>query len=271
MLISFSVETESYYITSPSLRHMRGRLERNRPRLTAFGRAQDFLPFLPRRFLLIGGKRCDLYLAPCLCFRRYATRARASAFSFSSAAFFSAARRLIASIVSSLCGIAIVSTPPTGFAPRRFSYPPATVVIYCGNHVCPCSPSLLFFSFASSLLAPSLRLYHTAALFKRHLPSNFIRQPAQLFADALGLFLVTMHDGILKRCAAEATLRRGDSPTANPKGAQASARVKSLDRPCLIVSLRHRHSLYYTFSTQPTWYVHISSISQLLVITTYHK
>jgi hypothetical protein len=44
-----------------------------------------------------------------------------------------------------------------------------------------------------------VKLYHTAALFKHHLPSNFIRQPAQLFADALGLFVVTMHDGILKR------------------------------------------------------------------------
>ena len=76
-----------------------------------------------------------------------------------------------------------------------------------------------------------MKLYHTAALFKRHLPSNFIRQPAQLFADAFGLFLVTMHDGILERCAAEAMLRRGDSPTANPKGAQASVGVKSLDRP----------------------------------------
>ena len=32
----------------------------------------------------------------------------------------------------------------------------------------------------------------------RHLPSNFIRQLAQLFADAFGLFLVTMHDGIFK-------------------------------------------------------------------------
>ena len=46
-----------------------------------------------------------------------------------------------------------------------------------------------------------MKLYHIAALFKHHLPSNFIRQPAQLFADALGLFLVTIHDGILKRDA----------------------------------------------------------------------
>ena len=85
----------------------------------------------------------------------------------------------------------------------------------------------------------------------QHLPSNRFRQPAQLFADALGLFLVIMHDGILKRCAAEATLRRGDSPTANPKGAQASAGVKSLDRLYRVVSLRHRHSLYSTISTPP--------------------
>lgn len=46
-----------------------------------------------------------------------------------------------------------------------------------------------------------VKLYHTAAIFKRHMPSNFIRHPAQLFADAFGLFLVTMHDGILKRDA----------------------------------------------------------------------
>ena len=44
-----------------------------------------------------------------------------------------------------------------------------------------------------------VKLYHTAALFKHHLPSTFIRQPAQFFADAFGLFLATMHDGILKQ------------------------------------------------------------------------
>jgi len=54
----------------------------------------------------------------------------------------------------------------------------------------------------------------------RHLPSNFIRQPAQLFADTLGLFLVTMHDGILEQG------------------------VKSLDRLYRVISLRHRHFLY---------------------------
>ena len=32
----------------------------------------------------------------------------------------------------------------------------------------------------------------------RHPPSNFIRQLAQLLAEALGLFLVSMHDGIFK-------------------------------------------------------------------------
>ena len=57
----------------------------------------------------------------------------------------------------------------------------------------------LFHVISSSLLARTLKLYHTAALSKRHLPSNFIRQLAQLFADALDLFLVTMHDGILKQ------------------------------------------------------------------------
>ena len=61
---------------------------------------------------------------------------------------------------------------------------------------------------------------------------------------------------------AEVTLRRGDSPTANPKifaeakpslrsrsleqCAQASAGVKSLDRLYRVVSLQHRHSLYST-------------------------
>jgi hypothetical protein len=39
-----------------------------------------------------------------------------------------------------------------------------------------------------------VKLYHTAALFKRHLPSNLIRQFAQLLADAFGIFLVIMHD-----------------------------------------------------------------------------
>ena len=60
--------------------------------------------------------------------------------------------------------------------------------------------SNLFHVFSPSLLTLTLKSYHTAALFKHHLPSNFIRQLAQLFADTLGLFLVTMHDGLLKRC-----------------------------------------------------------------------
>ena len=109
-----------------------------------------------------------------------------------------------------------------------------------------CLCPICFTSFHLHSLPLTLKLYHTAALFKHHLPSTFIRQPAQFFADAFGLFLVTMHDGILERCAAEATLRRGDSPTANPKisaeakpslrsrsleqCAQASAGVQSLDR-----------------------------------------
>ena len=63
--------------------------------------------------------------------------------------------------------------------------------------VCPC-PICFKFSHLHSLPL-MVRLYHTAALFKRHLPSNFIRQLAQLFTDAFGLFLVTMHDGILKQ------------------------------------------------------------------------
>ena len=61
-----------------------------------------------RRFVRakIGGQRFNLHLA---------AHTRASAFFFSSSAFFSAARRLIASIVLSLCGIAIVSTPPSSY------------------------------------------------------------------------------------------------------------------------------------------------------------
>jgi hypothetical protein len=51
-----------------------------------------------------------------------------------------------------------------------------------------------------------VKLYHTATLFKRHLPSNFIRHPAQLFADAFGLFLVIMHDGILERDASSCSI-----------------------------------------------------------------
>ncbi len=80
----------------------------------------------------------------------------------------------------------------------------------------------LFHVFASSLLALTLESYHTAAPFKRHLLSNSIRQPAQLLADALGLFLVVMHDGMFKQG------------------------VKSLDRLYRVVSPRHRHSLYST-------------------------
>ena len=56
----------------------------------------------------------------------------------------------------------------------------------------------LFHVFSSSLLALTWKLYHTAALFKRHPPSNFIRQLAQLLAEALGLGFVAMHDGIFK-------------------------------------------------------------------------
>ena len=58
-----------------------------------------------RRFVRakIGGQRFNLHLA---------AHTRASDFFFSPSAFFSAARRLIASIVSPLCGIAIVSTLP---------------------------------------------------------------------------------------------------------------------------------------------------------------
>ncbi|MBQ6327792.1 MAG: hypothetical protein IJI35_02145 [Kiritimatiellae bacterium] len=56
-------------------------------------------------------------------------------------------------------------------------------------------------------------------------PLNLFRQLTQFGAEAVGLGFVVVLDGILKRCAVEATLRRGDSPTANPKGAQASAQV----------------------------------------------
>ena len=80
----------------------------------------------------------------------------------------------------------------------------------------------LFHVFSSSLLALTWKLYHTAALFKRHLPSDFIRQLAQLFAETCGLFLASMHESILKQG------------------------VKSLDRLYRVISLRHRHSLYST-------------------------
>lgn len=83
------------------------------------------------------------------------------------------------------------------------------------NHlVAQCIPRAIYLCpicFTSSHLHSlplMVKLYHTAAIFKRHMPSNFIRQLAQLLADALSLFLVTMHDGILKRYAAEATLRQ---------------------------------------------------------------
>jgi len=114
---------------------------RSQPRFTALERTQDFLPSLPSRFLLVGGKRCDRQLALCTCFRRYAARARASALFFSSAAFFSAARRLIASIVlvrrslgvggSSLCRIAIVSTPSFLLHQWGLSFSPLLVNISC--------------------------------------------------------------------------------------------------------------------------------------------
>ena len=64
-----------------------------------------------------------------------------------------------------------------------------------------------------------------------HLPSNRFCQLAQLFADALGLFLVIMHDGILEQG------------------------VKSLDRLYRVVSLRHRHRLYFIISTPSMGFV----------------
>ena len=60
-------------------------------------------------------------------------------------------------------------------------------------------------------------------------------QLAQLLAEALGLFLVIMHDGILKQG------------------------VKSLDRLNRVVPLRHRPSLYSTTSTPPMGSVPLSS------------
>ena len=49
-------------------------------------------------------------------------------------------------------------------------------------------------------------LYHTAAPIYRYLPSNLIRQLAQFFAEAFGLFRVPMHNGILKQRAGHAVL-----------------------------------------------------------------
>ena len=88
--------------------------------------------------------------------------------------------------------------------------------------ICPCP--ICFTSSHLHSLPLMMKLYHTAALFKHHLPSNFIRQLAQLFADTLGLFLVIMHDGILKQGAW-------------PAVAHARRRLKSLDRP-IVLALR---------------------------------
>ena len=95
-LPSLKWKTQLYYQTHSSVRW-------TKTWFAGVERAQDFLLFLPRRFLLIGGQRFNLHLA---------APPRASAFFFSSSAFFSAARRLISSITLSLCGIAIATTPP---------------------------------------------------------------------------------------------------------------------------------------------------------------
>ena len=77
----------------------------------------------------------------------------------------------------------------------------------------------------------------------RHLPSNFIRQLAQLLAETCGLFLASMHESILKQG------------------------VKSLDRPYRIVSLRHRHSLYSTIFTPPMGSVPLASLQKSILMT----
>ena len=104
------------------------------------------------------------------------------------------------------------------------------------------SPSLLT---AHGEIVPHCRALQTPSAVRLH-PSACA---APRGCDRLGLFLVTMHDGILDRCAAEAMLQRGDSSTANPKGAQASAGVKPLNRLYHVISLRHRHSFYSTIFT----------------------
>ena len=85
-----------------------------------------------------------------------------------------------------------------------------------------CLCPICFTSSHLHSLPLTLKFYHTAALFKHHLSSDFIRQFAQLLADAFVLFLVTMHDGILKQGAW-------------PAVAHARRRLKSLDRPIVLV------------------------------------
>ena len=104
-----------------------------------------------------------------------------------------------ASLLLPLC--AFCDFPMAAFTPADSAN---SICILSAICLCP----ICFTSSHLHSLPLMMKLDHTAALFKRHLPSNFIRQPAQLFADAFGLFLVTMHDGILERCAAEATLRQ---------------------------------------------------------------
>ena len=73
-----------------------------------------------------------------------------------------------------------------------------------------------------------------------HLPSNLVRQLAKLGADALGLFLVSIHDGILKQGAW-------------PAVAHARRRLKSLDRLYRVVSLLHRHCYSSHTLTAYSW------------------
>ena len=98
-----------------------------------------------------------------------------------------------------------------------------------------------------------VKLYHTAALLKRRLPSNFIRQPAQLFADAFGLFLVTMHDRILKQSAWPTVARSAKedrlsaaSPLSLPH------HFYSTNGVYLPRLLRHRHSHYSPNGVRPS-------------------
>ena len=97
-----------------------------------------------------------------------------------------------ASLLLPLC--AFCDFPMAAFTPADSAN---SICILSAICLCP----ICFTSSHLHSLPLMMKLYHTAALFKRHLPSNFIRQPAQLFADAFGLFLVTMHDGILERDA----------------------------------------------------------------------
>ena len=106
------------------------------------------------------------------------------------------------------------STPATGKMPVVPVVPPVPIAVR-GTSTAPSRPS-------DVRPAPSDRGTSAAP------QSDLVRQLAKLGADALGLFLVAVHNGILKQG------------------------IKSLDRLNRIVSLRHRHRLYSTNGVRPS-------------------